>query len=263
MHITGRNDRLLELVTQLDDFFVDLDQVFIGLNTVVLFICQHKCIVSERLDFQIIVEINKSCNLRFRCISKNCLIQFSRLTGTSDQKPIPVFEKKTFRYTRTTAIIFQVRLADKLIQINSPDLISCKNNCMVSWQLLYRIDRNISLLIQCIHIINIALFQHFHKSYKNFCRTCCIIHCPVVMIQRYANCFGNCIQFKTVQRWQKKTRHTDCIDICILLWKPLSLAVFNDKAHIKICIMRHHDSTLTKFQELWKYRLNIRCIHDH
>ena len=263
MHVTGCNNRLLELVTQFDDFFVDLDQVFIGLNTVILFICQHKCIVSERLDFQIIIEIYKSCNLRFRCISKNCLIQFSRLTGTSDQKPVPVFEKQTLRYTRTTTIIFQMRLAYKLIQVDSACLISCQNDCMISRQFLDRVDRYVSLPVQCIHIINITFFQHFHKAYKNFRGTCRIIHCPVVMIQRYPDCFGYCIQLETVQRRQKETCHTHRINICILLLQPLSLTVFDDKTHIKVRIVRYHNRTLTEFQKLRKYCLNIRCIHNH
>ena len=140
MHIAGCDNRFFKLIPQFDDFFIDLDQVFIGLNTVILFICQHKCIVSERLDFQIIVEIYKSCNLRFRCISKNCLIQFPCFTGTSDQKPVPVFQKQTLRYTRTTTVIFQMRLTHQLIQINSPCLISCQNDCMISRQFLDRVD---------------------------------------------------------------------------------------------------------------------------
>ena len=131
MHVTGSNDRLFELISKFHDFFVQFNQIFIRFHTVILLIRDHKCIVSKRLNFQIIIEIDQSGNLRLRCISKQCLIQFSGLTRTSDQKSIPEFQKKTLRHSRTTSVIFQMRLADQFIKIHTAGLISCQNDCMV------------------------------------------------------------------------------------------------------------------------------------
>ena len=84
-----------------------------------------------------------------------------------------------------------------------------------------------------------------------------------MMVQRHSDSLGNRIQFESVQCRQKKTCHTNRIHICILLRQPLSFAVFYNKTHIKVRIMGHHDSSCTKFKELRKYCLNIRCIHNH
>ena len=98
-----------------------------------LVIRDHKFIISKRLNFQIVIKINQSGNLRIRCISQYCLIQLSCLAGTSHQKTIPMLFQHTLRYTRTSVIIFQMRLAYQFIQINTSRLISGKNNRMVSW----------------------------------------------------------------------------------------------------------------------------------
>ena len=152
MHVTGRNNRLSELISKFNDFLIQLDQVLIGIYAVVFFVCKHKCIISKRLDFQIIIKIDQSGDFRFRCISKQCLVKLPGLAGTSYQKSLSVLQKKTLWHSRSPPVIFQMRLADQLVQINSSSLISCKDDCMVRRKLLDRIDRNISLFIQCIHI---------------------------------------------------------------------------------------------------------------
>ena len=263
MYVTGRNDRFLELVSKFDDLLVDLDQVLVGIYAVIFFICDHKRIVSKRLDLQIIIKIDKSRDLRFRCISKQCLIQFARFAGTSDQKSLSEFKEKALRHTRPPSVIFQMRLAYQFVQVHASCLISGKDDCMISREFLDRVDRDISLLIQRIYIKNIPLPKHLHKPYKDLGRTRRIIYCPVVMIQRNTDCLGNCIQLESVQCRQKESCHSNGVHIRIFLWKPLTLTVLNDKTHIKVCIVRDHHRTLTEFQELRKDRLDIRCIHDH
>ena len=263
MYVTGRNDRFLELVSKFDDLLVDLDQVLVGIYAVIFFICDHKRIVSKRLDLQIIIKIDKSRDLRLRRISKQCLIQFARFTGTSNQKSLSEFKEKTLRHTRSPSVIFQMGLAYQFVQIHTSSLISGKDDRMISREFLDRVDRDISLLIQRIYIKNIPLPKHLHKPYKDLGRTRRIIYCPVVMIQRNTDCLGNCIQLESVQCRQKESCHSNGVHIRIFLWKPLTLTVLNDKTHIKVCIVRDHHRTLTEFQELRKDRLDIRCIHDH
>ena len=69
MDITGSHNRLVELLSQLHDLFVDLDQVFLGVDGIVLLILDHEHIVPKRLDFQIIVKAYQPCDFLFRCVS--------------------------------------------------------------------------------------------------------------------------------------------------------------------------------------------------
>ena len=108
MHVTGRNNRLSELISKFDDFLIQLDQILIGIYAVVFFICKHKCIISKRLDFQIIIKIDQSGDFRFRCISKQCLVKLPGLAGTSYQKSLSVLQKKTLWNSRSSPVIFQM-----------------------------------------------------------------------------------------------------------------------------------------------------------
>ena len=101
-----------------------------------LIICDHKFIISDRLNFQIIIEIYQSGNLCLRCISQQCLVQFARLAGTSYQKSVTVFLQDALWYTGTSVIVLQMRLAYQFIQINTTRFISGKNNYMVCRQFL-------------------------------------------------------------------------------------------------------------------------------
>ena len=110
MHITGCNYRFLKLLSKLNDLPVYLLQIFFGTDHIMLIICYHKSVISNRLDLQIIIEIYQSGYLSIRCISQNCLIQFPCFTGTSHQKSVSVLLQHTFGNTWTSVIILQVRL---------------------------------------------------------------------------------------------------------------------------------------------------------
>ena len=73
MNVTGSAHQLTKLGSQIYDLFIYLDQVFFCLNCT-FFIPEHKRIVSQRLDLQIIVEIYQSGNLRIGSPAKKGLI---------------------------------------------------------------------------------------------------------------------------------------------------------------------------------------------
>ena len=183
MHVAGGHYRFVELVAKLHDLLVDFDQVFLGMNGVVLLILDHEHIVSKRLDFQIIVEAHQSCDLLLRRISKQSLVKLSRLAGASDEKSVPVRLKNTLRHTGPVVKIFDVGLAYQLVQIDSPGLVAHENNRMVGRQLLDGIRGNFSLLIELVDIGNVLIRAHSHKFLKYACRTFRIVYRTVVMIQ--------------------------------------------------------------------------------
>ena len=135
MHVAGGHYRFMELVAKLHDLLVDLDQVFLGMDGVVLLILDHEHIVSKRLDFQIIVEAHQPCDLLLRRISKQSLVKLSASQALPMRSPSRCASKTLFG-TRACGLKYLMGLAYQLVQIDSPGLVAHENNRMVGRQLL-------------------------------------------------------------------------------------------------------------------------------
>ena len=64
MHIAGGNHRLIKHFPQLYDLPVDFPQIVLCLNIRPVLIPQHEGIVADRLNFQIVIEVHQSGDLR-------------------------------------------------------------------------------------------------------------------------------------------------------------------------------------------------------
>ena len=80
MNVAGGADQLVKLHSQFHYLFIDIYQILLGFHRALL-VPEHECIVSQRLDFQVIIEIHKPGNLCVRCAAKQGLVQFPGLTG--------------------------------------------------------------------------------------------------------------------------------------------------------------------------------------
>ena len=249
MNVTGSNNRLVKLFTKLYNLFVDLNQILFRMNRVILFILHHEHIVPKGLDFQIIIKAYQSCDFLLRCIAQKSLVKLTSLAGTSNKKSLPMCLKHALWHTGSVVKILDMRLAYQLVQIDTAGLISHENNGMVSGQLLNGVRGNLSLLIQLVYIRNISFPAHFHKFLENTCRTLCVINRTMVMIQGNANCLGNGIQLKTVQRRQQESCHTYRIHIGEIIWDSHTVTILYNKTHIEICVVGYHCSSFTKFQK--------------
>ncbi len=65
MDVTGRADRLIILFSQTHNPAVQIHQLFLGIHRTFL-IPEHKCIVAQRLYFQIVIKIHYLMYLRIR-----------------------------------------------------------------------------------------------------------------------------------------------------------------------------------------------------
>ena len=147
MHIAGGHYRLVKLISQFDNFFVNLDQILFGMYGIIFLVLNHKPIVSKRLNLQIIVKAYQPCNLRLRCIAEKRLVKLSCLTGTSNEQALSVSLKNTLWDTGSVVKILDMGLAYQLVKVDPSSLISHENNCMIGRQLLDCIRGNFSLLI--------------------------------------------------------------------------------------------------------------------
>ena len=263
MHVAGGDHRLLKLFSQFYDFLVQLDQIFVGIDSVVFFISDHKRVVSQRLNLQIIIEIHQPGDLLLRSVAQQCLIKLSRLAGAADQQSVPVLQKNALRHPWPSSVIFQMGLAHQLVEIDPSRLVSCKNNRMICGQFLDRIYGDASVPVQLVHVKNIPLSQHFHELHKNLRRACRVVHRPVMMGKRDSHRFCHRIQLEPVQRRQEESRHPHSIYIGKFPRKPLSFTVFDNKAHIKIRVVSNHHRIPAEFQEFRQYGMNVRGVHDH
>ena len=90
MTVTGRTYRFSQLVRNGYDLIVVIYEILLC-SCSILFISQHKAVVSQRLYLQVIV---KGCCINQLCVvhsAYHALKYFSHDTGASDNESFPVF----------------------------------------------------------------------------------------------------------------------------------------------------------------------------
>ena len=107
MYITGGNDRLLKFFTKAHDLPDIFPEIFLRVYRI-LGIPQHKTVVAQWLNLQIVVEIHDSRHFLAGRSSKNCLVQFSCLAGRAYDQTFPVFIQKTLGNPRSSGKIFKM-----------------------------------------------------------------------------------------------------------------------------------------------------------
>jgi len=95
MYITGSHYGLVELFSQLHDPAVDILDILYGIDRPDFLRSDHELIVATGLDLQVIIEFYQPGDLRIRLPIKQCPVQFSRLTGASQDQTFPVLHHQT------------------------------------------------------------------------------------------------------------------------------------------------------------------------
>ena len=98
MNVSGRNNRDSQFVTQLDDGLVKLLQFADTFNSSVV---HHELIVSDWLNFQIIIKTCDPAQLIPAFSRYNCAEQLARFARASDKQSFSVFDQFAFRDKRT------------------------------------------------------------------------------------------------------------------------------------------------------------------
>ena len=142
MHVTGSYYRLFKFFSQLYDSAVDILKFLYGVHR--LFIAaQHKLIIAQRLDFQIIIKFHDSGDFLLRLSPDNRTVQFPRFAGGSQQQPLPVFYKFAFGHSGPFVVICQMGQRHQTVQIYSADIIGCQYNGVIGRQFFYSVRINI------------------------------------------------------------------------------------------------------------------------
>ena len=68
MNIAGRTNRFIVFFTKSYNFAVHIFQILKTVNVFHTFALNHKLIISDRLDFQIVIKIHQFFDPTFRCL---------------------------------------------------------------------------------------------------------------------------------------------------------------------------------------------------
>ena len=262
MHVAGGHHRLMELLSQGHDLLIQADQIVLRLEGGP-FSPQHKFVIAQRLNLQVVVEVHQSRNLLIRGRPHQRLIELSGLAGGSYDQSLPVLLEHAFGDSGHPGKIIHMGPGYHPVQIHPANLIFRQNNHMVGRQLLNGVRVQGTHPVDAVQVENIPLFQHLHKLHENFRGTACVVHGPMMIFQRHIQGFRHCVQLETVQLGQQNPGQRHRIHHGELAGQALALAVFADEAHIEARIVGHHDRTLAEIQEFRQDFLDGGLVHDH
>ena len=168
MHVAGRHTWLAQLVRNRQDLAVVIAQLFLVLCRAV---GNHKLVVANRLNFQIIIEVGNLEQIFMRCAVHHLGKQLACLTGRAKNQALSVTNQFTARHNRLFIEIFQVGIGNQLVQIFESHLIFCQNNKVIPAQIFQTAGLGFESRQQRIDVGNFGrvqliphLFQQFDKN---------------------------------------------------------------------------------------------------
>ena len=127
VNVSGGDHRFAQFLAQPDDFPVVLPEVFIGFG-LVFFVCQHKAVVCQGLDFQKIVKGRNALQLVVAFPVEDGLEQLARFAGGADDQTLPQLKNVGLGHPGHPAEILQIGVGDQMVQVAQTDLILGKND---------------------------------------------------------------------------------------------------------------------------------------
>ena len=227
---------------------------------------EHKHIVCQGLNFQIVIERGNAQELVLALAVQNGLEQLARLTGRADDQALPQLQQLGFRDAGHPLEIFQIGIGNQVIQVAKANLILGQNDDMpcvpVRDAALGPQGRHTAVdLLEGMDVQ--FLFHPGHEPVHDEAAGNGIVRSPVVIEVRQAQGIGHDIQLEFVQLGQHILREDQGIRCRIGIGQPLSGARGPDKAGVKIRIVGNQNSSVHKFQEFRQDLFDFRCTLQH
>ena len=112
--VSGGDHRFAQFLAQPDDFPVVLPEVFVGFG-LVFFVCQHKAVVCQGLDFQKIVKGRNALQLVVAFPVENGLEQLARFTGGADDQTLPQLKNVGLWHPGNPAEVLEIGVGDQMV----------------------------------------------------------------------------------------------------------------------------------------------------
>ncbi len=267
MHVSRGNNRLSRLLAQAHDRAVEVQKILFRFDLRIFVLhfgrFQKETVVVAGLDLQIIIEIHDARKDLIRALLQNSLHQLAHDTGAADQDSLPVFHKQALGYTRLFEKISQVRFTDQGVEVGPAGRIFGQQDTVVGPKALDRVRRRPAEgidLAQGQDILLLQKGQHFHPDPR---RTLGIIHGSVVIVQRYSQQLGHCVQGVFGVAGQQGPGHSQGVRRRKMTGQAQTSGVGSDEADVKLDVVSHKDTAFAEAQEIRQHLFDRLCADDH
>ena len=220
----------------------------------------HKPVVVDGLDLQVVVKLCNALELFKRFSVHDRAEQFACLTGRAKYQPIPVLDELGARHERPPVVVVQKAVGDQLIQVFEARLGLDQNDEMIARQVFkaallgaqagqYWIDVRDPLCV-------LLVFQLFKQFNPNACQDRSIFARTVVFKGANLQFLRQDIELEAVEMRQHNTRHFQRINISKLPLDLQSLAGRLEERQIKSRVVRDQYTVAQEGKEL------VQCLRQ-
>ncbi len=264
MHVTCGAYRLAQLLAQADDGAVIVPQLLHGAHRPV---SQHKHVVADRLDLQIIVEGGDALELLPILMAvRQCLKQFSRLAGRADDQTLPMGHQLSFGDDRPLVEIFQVGQGDQLEQVLQPQLVFRQQDDVLgsAVDLAAAGPQLQHLAVDLLEPGDAQFLLHlFEKGNQHVAYHGRIVAGPVVVESRQIQILGHNVQLELVELRQKILGQDQRIHISGRKNKSRRGAAPADEADVKLRVVGRQRPSVDEPQERLQRLPWLRGVTQH
>ena len=125
VHVTGSNDRLVQILAQLDDGAVEFLDPLLAVH---LAIPHHIGVVAQRLDLKDIVVSGDFFQFLVAGAVHDGAVQLARFTGAGEQQAVPVLVQQAAGHTGLFEEVVDVCFTDDLVQVFQAHLVFDQND---------------------------------------------------------------------------------------------------------------------------------------
>ena len=130
--VAGRDDRFVQVFADPDNRLVELHQLGAALR---LPRFQHKFVVADRLDLEVVVKAGDFTQLLERLAVDDRPEELPRLAGGTDQQPFPVLHDLALGGAGAAVEVFDVGAGNQFIEVFEPDAVFDQQDLVVGLQL--------------------------------------------------------------------------------------------------------------------------------
>ena len=240
VYVTGGTARFSQFIRQAENIAVPVAQLLLVLRHA---LCDHKVVVADRLNLQIVVERRQPLDLLPRLALGQCAEYLARLTRRAENQSLTVTDEFAARHNGALVVIFQKALGNQLIQVSQSRLVLHQNDKMIArqvFQLVLAVGRRRQHRIDIRSRNRVHLLpEPFQQLDVNAAEHGGILARAVVLERADLQLLRQNVQLELVHVRQHQSAHLEGINACKLPLDTQSLAGRPQEAHIEACVVRH------------------------
>ena len=199
VHIPRRDDRLAQLVAQLDDFAVDVPQRLVVRHAP---LAHQKRVVAHGLDFQIVIPRRDFLDFLPRLIFQHRAVEFARLARAADNQPFAVAVNHETRHVRAAAEVVQMPDGHQSVEVDQPLLTFHQQNDVVAFADGAALE-GVQVAEFGEPVLFLGDFEHLRQTVRRRGR---VVDGAVGIFEAHAQRLADALQFERLQFRQQLAR---------------------------------------------------------